>query len=46
MAEIARLIGRVVKAIGKDDFASVAAAVRDDVRSLCAQFPPYPELAS
>jgi glycine hydroxymethyltransferase len=39
MAEIARLMGRALR--GRNDDA-VLAAVRDEVRTLCSSFPPYP----
>ena len=39
MAEIASLIGRVLRLRGDD---AAVAAVRDDVASLCARFDPYP----
>ena len=42
MREIGELIGRTLRA--RDDEAEVA-AVRADVRELCAGFPPYPTLA-
>ena len=46
MADVARLIGRVVKAMDKPGFDDVAASVRDEVAALCSSFPPYPELTS
>ncbi len=44
MATIASLIGRVLREVGKDGLADVAAQVRAEVADLCAAFPPYPEL--
>jgi glycine hydroxymethyltransferase len=43
MAQIAGLIGRTLRA--RTDEAEVA-AVRAEVRDLCAAFPPYPDLAA
>jgi glycine hydroxymethyltransferase len=42
MGTIASLIAQVLR---KPDDADVAADVRRDANALCAQFPPYPELA-
>jgi glycine hydroxymethyltransferase len=39
MGEVAALVGRALR--GRDD-ESALAAVADEVRVLCAKFPPYP----
>jgi glycine hydroxymethyltransferase len=41
MAQIAALIGRTLR--GRDDETELT-AVRQEVASLCGQFPPYPSL--
>jgi hypothetical protein len=42
MARIGALVGRTLRGRGDD---VVIAAVRAEVRELCADFPPYPTLA-